>query len=196
MVKTQIFIVCDKCEKPFKDTDVVYGYAEYDDHRISAYSMDEKNYTDYYFDETCFENMKADALSKLKSTITEMILSKFIKKEIFIHVPYIRQSFKFGHLEFDDPNSWYFCFSTKEKDQLIKVVREKDNVWQYYCFNDAIDLMFKDFRFGLLTDLRKEFKEEGNRRKLASQTACSVSALDSCSTSGTIEGISTTRAYI
>ena len=192
MVKTQIFIVCDKCEKPFKDTDAIYGYAEYDDYRITAYTIDEKNYTDYYFDETCFENMKVDALSKLKSTITDMILGKFIKKEIFIRIPYIRQSFKFCHLEFDDPNSWYFCFNTKEKDQLIKVAREKDNVLQYYCFNDAIDLMFKDFKFGILSDLRKEFKEEGNRRKLASQTASCASALDHCSTNSTLEGIAIT----
>lgn len=196
MVKTQIFIVCDKCEKPFKDTDAVYGYAVYDDHRIAAYSKDEKNYTDYYFDEECFENMKTDALAKLKSTLTDMILSKVIKNEIAINIPYIRQRFKFYKMEFNEADSWYFAFSTKDTDQLIRVTKDKDNGWKYHCFNDAIDLIFKDFKYGLLSDLRKEFKEEGNRRKLASQTACSVSALDCCSTSGIVEAIGTTKAYI
>ena len=184
MVKTQIFIVCDKCEKPFNDTDIVYGYARYDNHFLT---ISEKNYTDYYFDEECMISMKKNTVEQLKKFITTGFVND--AKFVDIYIPYISETYRFHRLEFDIPNSGYFYVNVGDINQLVRV-RYSDNDYLYSCFDKAVDLIFNKFEQGRLMDLRRKFKEEADRRRYESSTASALSAC--CSTDCTISGVETT----
>ena len=188
MVKTQIFIVCDKCEKPFKDTDIVYGYAKYDNHSLT---VSEKNYTDYYFDEECLNTIKETIRHQVEKSLAAGVVNG--ANDVAVYIPYIGESYKFYKLDFDEVNATYFYIEVDGYKQLVKV-RYSDNEYLYSCINNAVDLMFRNIKQGRLMDLRRGFKEEGDRRKLDLQNAHSAacSAFDTSS----IKGIKTIEAYI
>lgn len=191
MVKTKTFIVCDKCEKDFKDSDIVYGYAKYMDQNILVYGSD--NYTEYFFDEKCFSEIKKETIIRLRDYIIKMIESDNIKSFNF-YISYINESFNIRYMDFDEMYAWYFYVSIDGHDQLIKIYKNvTDFEYQDICIINAINLMFKKVKNGRLDKLRKEFKEEYNRIFLASQTAHSYA----CSASDiSIEGtITTARNY-
>lgn len=174
MVKTQIFICCDKCEKPLNDIDQVYGYAKIHDANIA---IENKDYTDFYFDSDCYESIRNTMVEQLKKSLLAGI--KNSAKSVNFSIPYIGEVFTFYKLDFDEVSADFFYVQVDDYRQLVKLYR-KDNSVNYVCIEGAVDLMLRNVELGRLMDLRRKFKEDSNARKLASQCVHSLASAVEC----------------
>lgn len=189
MIKTDVYIVCDKCEKKLKNSDRVYGYAKFQDRNIVALGM--KDYTEYFFDPDCYSDIKKEIAESLKNQIISKIKENKLTN-LYFYIPYISESFSINYMDYAETDAWYFSVSINNKNQLMKVRKNcTDFDFIAICFDDVVSLMLSGIKEGRLDELRGQFEKEARDRALAAQTA-----YDACSAYSSVKGtITTTNSH-
>ena len=188
MVKTESYIVCDKCQKKFNPFDKIFGYCKIQNRYSLTYGS--KDYREYFFDEECYSQIKKETIERLKSTIVKMIIDRNVKSFSF-YIPHIDESYSVKYMDYDEIDAWYFSIEVEGINQLFKICKYvTDFDYSAICVDNAVALMFRNIKEGRLDKLQEKFEEDYRARVIASQVAQSAacSAIDLSS----IEGVVTT----
>ena len=189
MVKTQIFICCDKCEKPILDDQICYGYLATNNELLTS-RYDYLPYSEIYLDEDCYQNIINDVIDRLiaKMNITNDINAEFMELTEPINIQNSSETIKIKLGSFIRIQmlayTGYKWFIFKDFEGKIKygfrVDLKNPNIEE--DLRENLRFIFSNyFMSGPLKSLRSDFRykiEELKRRREMEATAasCAVDA--------------------